>query len=255
MGQSVKDKVKNKLAAFFHLGPKAASASVITSASLYERPVIIWHKEVPFSTTHLDERQQLLKLLTATEEVAYALHQAWPRLGETAHVILPRPLYRPRSKIILLDEPEPFTLDEQIFHTLREQEIAEHLTAPKNIYHNIPQDQDVMLEYRLLHLLADEEEASIPFPRPVNKAEFHIYLSSGSEAITNRLKKIVIGHGHFDQVSFHSDFFAKQAVAKELIHQARGLRHSYEVSPLLGSLPADYPLPEALFIAAVAKGD
>lgn len=255
MAQSVKDKVKNKLAAFFHLGPQAASASVLTSASLHERPVIVWHHETPFSPRHLDERQHLLKTLTALEETAYALHQAWPQLGSTAHFILPRPFYRPRSKIILLDEEEPFTLDEQVFHTLREQEINEHLAAPKSVYHHIPQDRDVMLEYRLLHLLADEEEAFIPFPKPVKKAEFHLYLSSGSEAITNRLKKIVIGHGHFHDVSFHSDFFAKQAVAKELIRQARGLRESYEVSPLLGRLPADYPLPEALFIAAVAKGE
>ena len=255
MPQCVKDQIKNKLAAFFHLGDKSASASVLTSASLYERPVIIWHQEVPFAGTHLDERQHLLKALTAVDEVAYALHQAWPQLSSTAHFVLPRPFYRPRSKIILLDETEPFTLDEQIFSTLREQEINEHLLAPKNVYHNIPQDKDVMLEYRLLHLLADDEEATIPFSRPVKKAEFHIYLSSGSEAITSRLKKMAIGHGHFERVNFHSDFFAKQAVAKELIRQGRGLRESYEVSPLLRDLPADYPLPEALFIAAVAKGD
>lgn len=249
-----KAEVKNNLAVFFDLGDEAVTASVIAPTSHDGKPIIIWHETVPItSTSTLDPKAKLLKTLTALEEAAFALHRTWPNLTNEAECILPKPFYHHATKTVILEEDEPFNLDEEVFHQLREREISDYLLQVKKPYQDIPQDVPVMLEYRLLHLLVNDREATLPHYEPVNNLELGLYLSAGSEAITNRLKKIIIGHGHFDRVNFHSDYFATTALMRELTRQGRGLNGRYELSPLAKSLPYHYPVPHALFIAGVAS--
>lgn len=249
-----KTEVKNNLAVFFDLGKEAVTASVIAPTSEGGKPIIVWHETVPIiSSDTLDSKAQLLKILLATEEAAFALHRTWPNLTNEVECILPKPFYHHATKIVVLEEDEPFNLDEEVFNQLRQREISDYLLQVKKPYQDIPQDVPVMLEYRLLHLLANGREANLPHYEPVNNLELGLYLSAGSEAITNRLKKIIIGHGHFDRVNFHSDYFATQALMRELTRQGRGLNGSYELSPLAPSLPYHYQVPHALFIAGVAS--
>ncbi len=219
----IKNKSASKFAALFDIGTGSITASVISLPSESDKicPTIVWHHEVKLHFhTRPDRRRLLAKTLTATKEAAGALHKEWPALIEEAHVVLSSPFYRALTKTVEFEHDEPFILNQKLLNQIRDDETQKYLVSAKKPFDDIPQDQAVMLEYRLLGLKVNGEEVQKPTNKKITSLELTEYLSIGSEAITRQLRQIIVGAGHFKRVNFHSYLLALSAVLSALYNDS-----------------------------------
>ena len=219
MALSLFNKNKNTFTALFDIGTGSVTASVISLPSDTDKsgPTIVWHYEIKLDFhTRPDKRRLLSKVLDATQTVAGAMHRDWPEAISEAHVVLASPFYRALTKTVQFEHDEPFTLNQGLLDKIQTDEIAKFLATAKKPFADLPRDEAVMLEYRLLSVLADGELLNEPYKRGVQNVELTEYLSLGSEVIIKRLKQIIIGAGHFKKVNFHSYLLTVAAVLAAL---------------------------------------
>ncbi|MDO8183905.1 MAG: hypothetical protein Q7T49_02885 [bacterium] len=216
---SKKAKGSAKFTALFDIGTGSVTASVISLPGESDKacPTIVWHQSAKLDfSTRPDRRQLLLKILAAAQEVAGALQREWPALIEEAHIVLSSPFYRGLTKTVEFDHDEPFIFNQELLDKIRDDEMMKYLNMTKKPFDDIPQDQAIMLEYRLLAIKADGNEVTEPTNQKIRSLELTEYLSTGSEAISRRLREIIIGAGHFKRLNFHSYLLTLSAVLSAL---------------------------------------
>lgn len=199
-------KTPPKILAVIDIGTGSVNAVLAAVPTNGDAPLIFWKHSVKLNfALKPDQKRLLQKVLAGIKEAATALQQASCGLNvQTVQVVLAAPFYRARTNVLSFVEDEPFRLTSEIFTGLAQ---VEGEAATKQIpkpFSEISGDKPALMEYEVLGLSSNGYKITRDQADLLTHLEVIQYASVSSKVILERFRKAIIGHGHFQEVRFHS---------------------------------------------------